>query len=762
MKNLLFFLILLFLPTIIFGQVDSTSSSLFDLNLDDLMKIKISSVSKSGEEFYEAPQSIIVITEEEIFRRGYTDIEQIFHDLPGFDISRGNGTQYSQVYQRGYRSNNTERTSFQIDGVEENDLWSNSVWLSRQYPLSNIKRIEVIYGPASNMYGANAFAGVVNVITKDAEDFLKNKSFFKINATSGYGNWNTWYTEVNMAAKYNKVSATITGRVFKSDEMNLSAYDDWDYDLSVYDQNYYASRLGTTNQDIINLAMSLDNQAYFHDSNLNGTSPSYSNNTNDWLINGKVKISDLTLGYQIFKRDEGYGAWYRDDYELGPKNGGRWVPINSFLYSKYSTQIAKNITFSNFNRFKIHRLDGSCEEFYYIGYFNGELGLNNIADSLGNALPDSLVSNPYWWHTWYHTYSQQLNSESMITYTPSPKFNLTVGFEYITSHIQGQYIVSETENPEQTARVHTDILGGNYFYSRNISGYFQAKYSPAENLSLIVGGRIDNNKVRIDQGYRTQFNPKVAVIYTPGLMVFKAIYSEAFMDASLWTKYGITPGRLLNNPDLEPEKVRNIELIYGWKINDYLYAEANPYQAFYNGTVGTVNVVYTDENGNTITTTQHQAIGKLRIFGVQSRILFKMNNYSLYANYTYTYPNQINEDGSLTRIGDIASHSGNIGINALYFGKLNINLRANIVGDKLTGKNTTIASNPYDVIDGYWLLNGAITYNIFRDFYLQLSSENILNVKYYSPGVRSANGTYYAAIIPQNERMLRFSVIIKI
>ncbi|MBN2891358.1 MAG: TonB-dependent receptor [Bacteroidales bacterium] len=760
MKKIFFIIGLVFFSFNLFSQVDSSNINLFDMNLEDLMNLKISSVSKADEELFEAPQTIIVITQDEIFKRGYTDLEQVFHDLPGFDISRGNGTQYSQIYQRGYRSNNTERTSFQIDGVEENDLWSNSVWLSRQYPLSNIKRIEIIYGPASTMYGANAFVGVVNIVTKDAEDIVKGKSF-GVNASGGYGNWNTWYSDVTIAGKYNNASLVLTGRIFRSDEMDLSGYNDWDYNLDNYDENYYSGILGTTNQDIILQAMQYDNNAYFNDLKLNGIVPTYSNNTNDWLINAKLKISDFTIGYQIFKREEGYGAWYRDDFELGPKNGGVWTPINSFLYTKYTKQITENISFTNFNSFKVHKLDGSCEEYYYIGYLNGELGLSDIADSIGNILPDSLQTRSYWWRGWYHTYSQQLRSESRMNYTPSKNFNLIIGFQYRASLIQGQYVVSEEPNPEQTAPPLETLLGGNHFFSRDLGGFFQAKYSPLKNLSFVIGGRIDNNKIRVNQGYKTQFNPKAAIIFKPNTMVLKAIYSEAFMDAGYWTKYGTTPARLLNNPNLEPEKVKNIEFVWGWKLNYYLYTEITAYRAFYNGTVGTASVTFNDPDGNIVNTTQHQAIGKLNIQGIQSRILLKLKTYSFYANYTFTNPYKINEDNSKTRIGDIASHSANFGINALFFSKLNLNLRMNIVGEKLTGENTTISNNPYDKIDPYWILNGAITYNIFRNMFLQISSENIFNTEYFSPGVRSANGTYYAAKIPQNERMIRGSLIIK-
>jgi len=59
------------------------------------------------------------------------------------------------------------RTLFMINGIVDNHLWTHESNISRQYPLSNIKQIEVLYGPASAVYGPNAFLGIINIITND-------------------------------------------------------------------------------------------------------------------------------------------------------------------------------------------------------------------------------------------------------------------------------------------------------------------------------------------------------------------------------------------------------------------------------------------------------------------------------------------------------------------------------------------------------------------------------------------------------------------
>ncbi len=734
-------------------------ADIFDLSLEELMELEVVSVSKKSEKISDAPQNVIVITSDEIYKRGYTDLEQIIHDLPGFDISRGYGTEYSQIYQRGYRSNNTDRTLFMIDGVEENDLWSGSAWIGRQFPLAQIERIEVIYGPSTTVYGANAFLGVINVITKDDDFYFNNEKNFGLNLETSYGTWNTKYADLSVAGRYKDISLTLSGRYYLSDEMDLSEYDDWDYDLSGYDLDYYKNILGTTNDNIAQIAMDMDNEIYYNGDGLNGIKPQYSNNTDNYYVYGKLKISNFTLGFETFRRRNGYGGWYRDDYELGPANGGIWTPKNSYIYAKYDKKITDKLSITSFSNFKQHGIDGESKEYYYTGYLNGEIGLSGLADSLGNLLPVEQRQIPYWWIAYYSTYSVQLRNELRINYDFSEKISLFVGSEYRHSHIQGDYIYSYEKNPEETA-LPVNTLGGNHYYSNDIGVYSQITYKPKTNLSFVLGGRFDYNKIRKTGGYGDVFNPKAAIVFTPSNLVFKLIYSEAFKDAGYWTKYGTTPGRLLNNPSLPPEKVRNFDAYIGYKPASFLYIDISGFYALYDGVVGTANVTYIDEQGNTVTTTQHQALGSMRIFGGQSTVNFVLKNYNAYFNYTYTNPYNTTEADEI-RIGDIADHQINAGITASYFDKLDINLRANWVGEKPTGENTTISGNPYDFIDAYFVLNGAVTYNIWKGISIQASVFNILDKEYYHPGVRSANGTYYASRIPQYRRNIYGKLIIR-
>ena len=201
----------------------------------------VTSVSKISENLNEAPANIVIVTREEIKERGYMDLEQVFHDLPGFDISKTSGSTYSSMYQRGYRTNNNnDRALLLIDGIEDNDLYTNKMWISRQYPVSNLKQIDVIYGPSSTMYGANAFVGVNNLTTLLPEDIIPSyKENFGITGFYQRGSFNTKTADITIAFRKNKLSGTITGRFFSSDEFDRSGFEDFDYEYTPADESKY-------------------------------------------------------------------------------------------------------------------------------------------------------------------------------------------------------------------------------------------------------------------------------------------------------------------------------------------------------------------------------------------------------------------------------------------------------------------------------------------------------------------------------------------
>ncbi len=152
-----------------FVTAQETGDALEGVSLGELLNIKyIETATKHLMEARKAPAIAAVITADEIRNMGARNIMDILRTVPGLGIFKGgNGTIRIEV--RGIIA--PEKILILIDGHRANNNFSGSMqYIIRGLTVENIKRVEVIRGPASALYGANAFVGIINVITKTAED----------------------------------------------------------------------------------------------------------------------------------------------------------------------------------------------------------------------------------------------------------------------------------------------------------------------------------------------------------------------------------------------------------------------------------------------------------------------------------------------------------------------------------------------------------------------------------------------------------------
>jgi len=123
-----------------------------------------------------------------------------------------------------------------IDGVEINELNSGGFYGGGQYNLSNIERVEVVYGPSSVAYGTNAVSGIINIITKNAA-----KKANSMNAL--LGSYNTYKTDFayNITNNKNNFEIRLAGMAKKSDKANLKGTagdNNWTDLLDNYEDDY--------------------------------------------------------------------------------------------------------------------------------------------------------------------------------------------------------------------------------------------------------------------------------------------------------------------------------------------------------------------------------------------------------------------------------------------------------------------------------------------------------------------------------------------
>lgn len=131
----------------------------------------VSIATGSQQPLRRAPAVATVITAEEIAAMGATDLDEVLETVPGLHVARSNVAYAPLNTFRGIYSINNAQTLMLLNGIPTTTMFTGgkgNVWAG--YPVENIARIEVIRGPGSALYGAEAYAGVINIITKTSAD----------------------------------------------------------------------------------------------------------------------------------------------------------------------------------------------------------------------------------------------------------------------------------------------------------------------------------------------------------------------------------------------------------------------------------------------------------------------------------------------------------------------------------------------------------------------------------------------------------------
>jgi iron complex outermembrane recepter protein len=145
-----------------------TVISLTDLSLEELMNVEVISSSKKLEKISEAAAAIFVISQEDIRRSGVTTIPEALRMVPGVHVARIDANKWA-VTARGFNDRFASKLLVLTDGRSVySPLFSGVFWELQDTMLEDIERIEVIRGPGSTLWGANAVNGVINIITKNA------------------------------------------------------------------------------------------------------------------------------------------------------------------------------------------------------------------------------------------------------------------------------------------------------------------------------------------------------------------------------------------------------------------------------------------------------------------------------------------------------------------------------------------------------------------------------------------------------------------
>ncbi|WDE05663.1 TonB-dependent receptor plug domain-containing protein [Thalassomonas viridans] len=140
---------------------------LYTLSLAQLAMLKVTSATKRSQPLNQIPATVYVFTEDDFNRYGFSDLKDVLKFTSG--VEYGYAHSWLQGGQRGF-TGVWSQTRILIDGRDADETSSNQAHITHQYPLYNVKRVEVIQGPASSLYGADVFVGLINIVTKNSSN----------------------------------------------------------------------------------------------------------------------------------------------------------------------------------------------------------------------------------------------------------------------------------------------------------------------------------------------------------------------------------------------------------------------------------------------------------------------------------------------------------------------------------------------------------------------------------------------------------------
>ena len=491
-----------------------------------------------------APAVASVVTAEEIEKIGARDIDDVLETIPGLHVAK-DSTGYNPIYTfRGIYAGLNPQVLMLINGIPITNLFQgdrNVVWGGM--PVQSISRIEVIRGPGSALYGADAFAGVINIVTHEAN----GEEHFEAGAR--YGTFNTkdfWVSKGGSIGDL-KFYGTLEGQ--KTDGFNEKIKADAQ---SLWDM------LGGTNASLAPGSVNTQRENYdarlelvYKNLTLRGGLQSR-NNVGDGVGTAQALASDNRLSSQRINTDLTYD--------------------NKAIIKDLSLKIQASYLHTT------QEVEGDLV-LYPAGSTGPFFDPETLLPIYPGGFPDGVIGNP----EVYERHSR-LNISSF--YTGIDKHEIGFGTGYYYGDV---YKVKESKNFEFPPSTEPPIIipGGpvvdvsdtpKVFLEEDerINKYLflQDIWQLANDWELTAGVRYDHYS-----DFGDTVNPRFALVWsTTRKLTTKLIYGEAFRAPSFVQTRAINNPLLLGNPTLDPEELKSYEIAFDYRPNYDLILNVN---AFY-------------------------------------------------------------------------------------------------------------------------------------------------------------------------------------
>jgi outer membrane receptor for ferrienterochelin and colicins len=191
--------------------------NLGEASLEDLGNIQVYSASKHMQSTHDAPSSVTVVTADEIQKYGYRNLADILRSVPGFYVTYDRDYTFVGVRGFGRLGDWNSRILVLIDGHRSNNNVLGQAMMGNEFlvDVDMIERVEIVLGPSSSLYGANAFFAVINVITRTAQQVKDWELSFQT------GSFGTYEGRATYGHQFNGLGILLSGTFYDSQGQTL-------------------------------------------------------------------------------------------------------------------------------------------------------------------------------------------------------------------------------------------------------------------------------------------------------------------------------------------------------------------------------------------------------------------------------------------------------------------------------------------------------------------------------------------------------------
>lgn len=565
-----------------------------DLSLADLLDIPVTTASKTEQSADMAPGIISVITKDDIRASGARSLGDVLNMVPGITVGRSlqNGFNIT-LYFRGSYSLNGEDVLILKDGKRMNDAYTGGgTTFIPDFPVGNIKQIEIIRGPGSALYGANAFVGVVNIITEQGTD----TSYASVRA----GDYNGLFAHAYLAHAFNEDSSIHFYVDYANNEL----------------EEIPTNRI--VEWPVGNLPLPF------------ATNVVYDNRFAD--DTREMVSAEIFYEYKGFR----IGYEYSDSEQFN--NWGAGVPLDPITSGGIVVDLSedrfRNADESEYNSISL-TYDGEVNDQFSYHFSLGHNDFYNLTTyQTGANFPFGV--RPYLGEGLGAEFHFDRNTTTTFAglsteWTPREGHSLVAGVDYQKDEVEDSLVISNFPFFGPVTSLDPLAPNGSRLLpaTRTIyAAYAQYTAAVHERATVTVGARYDDY-----DDFGGTFNPRAALVWSVSDKVnVKALYGQAFRAPSFAEKNQdfvvVRP-----NAELDPEELKTFEGQLNWKPRPEM---AFSLAAFTYEVEDVINQLETNENPAVPSETKFFNIGTRTVDGIEAELRFKnRDGHSFYINYSW-------------------------------------------------------------------------------------------------------------------------------